>query len=689
MAVAVMSDKGEHGGNEQGASAASNRSAESQGTRRVDFLLLALFIVLGAWLRLDFMRAASFAIDADEAIVGLMARHIVEGREIPIFYYGQHYMGSLEALMVAGLFGIFGPSSIALQTAPLICALLLIPVMYAVGRILGGRVAGLVAALLTSIPPVGLVVWSVKARGGFIEILLLGAVSLLIALKWWRGGSYRLVYPSLLGLVLGVGFWTNNQILYFIGPLGIFTALYVIQGLLKRALSIGRFASVVVAGTVSFFIGSAPFWIYNLQNEFSSFGMYGSASAEQVLKHTQGLFSTALPVLLGAVHFWEVESAFPFSIAAAYTLYGAVFFAFFLARSSEWGELLRGRVDWARPIEIAPLIILFSCAIFVVSTYGWLVQAPRYLLPLYVPLFLVCGFVVAKLSPRRPQIAWALVSLLVLLNLASAYAGGRAVPGEPVVFKGQRVSRDHSELIHALSDLGITKVRTNYWIGYRLAFETGERVTFSIFGAPYQVRLPQYEEGREPSSYNRIPIVAVPAEAAVVRDVLQTLGYTFKEFPVSGYVLFHAITEGEASRPMPNPWAGVRLSAVGSRDPKAALDGDPSTRWGTGVHQSPGQSFRIDFAKPRKVAGLSYDLAGFLHDYPRGLRIELEKANGTRRTVLSELGYTKVSFYLKENRGISLYWPSEPIKAIILTQTKGDPVFDWSIAELYLYEPVR
>jgi hypothetical protein len=648
-----------------------------------------VFIVLGALLRLDFMRAASFVIDADEAIVGLMAKHIVEGKEIPIFYYGQHYMGSLEALMVAGLFRLFGPSAIALQTVPLVCALLLIPVMYAVGKQCGGRVVGLVAALLTSIPPVGLVVWSVKARGGFIEILLLGALALLIALRWWRQGSYRLVYPSFLGLVLGVGFWTNNQILYFIGPLGLFSALYLAQGLVQRQLSLSRLVLMVAVGTTAFFIGSSPFWIYNLQNDYASFGMYGSATAGQVLKHTQGLFSTALPVLLGAVHFWEVEAAYPYSVIVAYSVYGAIFLTLFVSRSSHWRALFQGRVEWSHPIEVAPLIIVFSCVIFVVSTYGWLVQAPRYLLPLYVPLFLVCGFIVAGLAKRSPRAASALTCLLVVLNIASAYAGGRAVPGEPVVFKGQRVSRDHSELIRALSNLGITKVRTNYWIGYRLAFETGEQVTFSIFGAPYQVRLPQYEEGRDPSSYNRTPIVAVPAEAAVVRDVLQTLGYTFTELSVSGYVLFHGITEGEPTRPMTNAWVGAQLSGFGSREPSDAVDGDSTTRWGTGTHQSPGQSFRIDFPTPRKVAGLSYDLAGFLHDYPRGLKIEVEGVNGNRRTVLSELGYSKVSFYLKENRGITLFWPSERIKSIILTQTKSDPVFDWSIAELYLYEPAH
>ena len=45
--------------------------------------------------------------NADEAIVALMARHINQGN-IPIFFYGQSYMGSLDAILVAIGFRIFG-----------------------------------------------------------------------------------------------------------------------------------------------------------------------------------------------------------------------------------------------------------------------------------------------------------------------------------------------------------------------------------------------------------------------------------------------------------------------------------------------------------------------------------------------------------------------------------------------------
>jgi hypothetical protein len=231
-------------------------------------------------------------------------------------------------------------------------------------------------------------------------------------------------------------------------------------------------------------------------------------------------------------------------------------------------------------------------------------------------------------------------------------------------------------------------VRTNYWIGYRLAFETDERITFSLFGAPYQLRLPQYEAAVARQQRNLAPILTVPAEAAVVRDVLASLGTSFTELPVGGYVLFHSLAERYRAQIVDLSSTTTRARGWGHRDVAAAIDGDPTTRWGTGAHQSPGQSFTIEFSKPRVLAGVMYELGVWLHDYPRGLEISLRTASGAVKSVLTEAQYDRAQIYLRENRGLSLLWPPEAVTSITLTQTKWDPVFDWSIAELYVYEPL-
>ena len=67
-------------------------------------LLTALLSVV---LKGCLLAAGSFPFHSDEAIVALMARHILQG-QWPAFFYGQAYMGSLDAALVALGFAAFG-----------------------------------------------------------------------------------------------------------------------------------------------------------------------------------------------------------------------------------------------------------------------------------------------------------------------------------------------------------------------------------------------------------------------------------------------------------------------------------------------------------------------------------------------------------------------------------------------------
>src|SRR5215207_5041232 len=53
--------------------------------------------------------------DADQAITGLMAKHLAEGRALPVFWYGQSYMLSVESWLAAPLFVMAGASVTALK----------------------------------------------------------------------------------------------------------------------------------------------------------------------------------------------------------------------------------------------------------------------------------------------------------------------------------------------------------------------------------------------------------------------------------------------------------------------------------------------------------------------------------------------------------------------------------------------
>ena len=57
-------------------------------------------LLLGLMWKLVLVSQEAFPFNADEAIVGLMGRHILVGAR-PIFFYGQAYMGALDAYLEA------------------------------------------------------------------------------------------------------------------------------------------------------------------------------------------------------------------------------------------------------------------------------------------------------------------------------------------------------------------------------------------------------------------------------------------------------------------------------------------------------------------------------------------------------------------------------------------------------------
>ncbi len=651
---------------------------------RSEWIFLAGLCVVAFLLRFDFMRAGGFVIDSDEAIVGLMARHIVEGGPVPTFYYGQHYMGSLEPLCAAALFYLFGSSNVTLQLTPLLFSLALIVLTYELGREVGGVVAARVAALLCAVPPVALVVWSYKARGGFIELLVIGAWAILMLLRWLKTDPLNLRLPAVISLLLGLGWWVNNQIIYFIAPIGAIGALYLFGSVRSRQLGLSRLLAVLILSGVCFMLGSAPYWIYNLARGFPSLGMFGFASPSEIGRYFVGLWTTALPIILGAKQFWNADPSLSGATVVVYLLYGVVFLTVLWSRRCSIAKLLKGEVDTRAQVEIFLMLIVCVCAVFSVSTFGWLSQAPRYLLPVYVGLFVVCGVWASALFRVSTVLGVGGVLAVLGVNVSSCYWGGRALPGEPVVFQRDRVQRDHADLNRVLISLGISLVRTNYWIGYRLAFETGERVKFLVLQEPRQVRIPEYERLPEGVSQDLVPLLLVPAERASFVGALSLLGYSFDERTIGEYVLIYNLKRPDL-RLAPLARAEVRqVSGSGAHPAGAALDGDQGTRWGTGASQREGQSFEVKFANPQSISAIEYDLGEWSQDYPRGLQIDSENARGEREVVLTNEQYQYLVEFWKG--GTFRFWFSpREARRVILSQTGTHPILDWSIAELRFF----
>ena len=204
-------------------------------TRR-DAVIALVFAVAAIVVRWPFIARGETLLHSDEAIVGLMAQDIAEGTRFPIYFYGQRYMGALEAYVIAALRPLFDDPITSLRLGPACFLGVLVALQYLMLTRWFGRGGGVIgaAALLAASPM--FVQWSISARGGYIEILVWGTA------LWWAYSEWYITrsahrrkrrHGAALGGIVGSGLWVNPTIAVFIAPM-------VVHALMNRPLDAAR-----------------------------------------------------------------------------------------------------------------------------------------------------------------------------------------------------------------------------------------------------------------------------------------------------------------------------------------------------------------------------------------------------------------------------------------------------------------
>ena len=192
-------------------------------TKRWPHAPLALAILLSLAARITLLIRTHAMIDGDEALVGIQAQRILQGAR-PVYFYGQAYMGSLEAYLAAGVFAVFGSSAWALRAIPIALSIALVALTWRLAWALLPRdarttplLAGL-AALVAAVPPVYDAVAQMRAWGGQIEVYVI-TLALLLATVELADRQRACAAPvelawrwAVWGLLAGLGFWINPLI---------------------------------------------------------------------------------------------------------------------------------------------------------------------------------------------------------------------------------------------------------------------------------------------------------------------------------------------------------------------------------------------------------------------------------------------------------------------------------------------
>ncbi len=141
-------------------------------TRLLRYMSLVLLVGV-VLIRLVIILWAGSIPDADECVVGLMARHIANDGAHPLYFYGQGYAAGagLESHLLVVVFYVFGSSAVSFQVTGLFLWIGFLLVSWRVGGFFLGPRSGYISLMLMACAP-GMAEWGMKLRGGYLPALL-------------------------------------------------------------------------------------------------------------------------------------------------------------------------------------------------------------------------------------------------------------------------------------------------------------------------------------------------------------------------------------------------------------------------------------------------------------------------------------------------------------------------------------
>lgn len=274
-----------------------------------------LIIALGVVLRIVLIAWGWPHSNADVDTMGIMAMHIASKGEHPIFFYGQNYMGTLQAYLAVAFFHLFGISVFSLRLGSVLFFTLFLVIMYCLTSLLYTKKLALITLVLLSLGSSIMLYTEIAGLAGYLELLFFG--SLLLLLASWLALSYdqytspnRRLWRSIAygcwGLAAGLGFWSDFLMFVFILVSGLLLVLFCWRELLQFA---------VLPLVLGLIIGSFPLIIYNLHappgqntlNVLSSLHYAGSVELAKIQAHNliplepelQGTMLISLPAATG------------------------------------------------------------------------------------------------------------------------------------------------------------------------------------------------------------------------------------------------------------------------------------------------------------------------------------------------------------------------------------------------------
>ena len=430
----------------------------------LDRLGLAALILLGAASRVWVLVAAG-QLSSDEAIPGLMARHIVTHAELPVFYWGQDYFGAAEAYLIAGLFAVFGFWPWLIFVPAFLASLALIPLTWAVAAAIAPRPAGLIAALPLAVAPPVLSGILTNSGGGFSLAFALEWAALLCILRASsaldRGGPCSVArrWVALYSLLTGVAIWIWQPALVALPPL--------LGVVLIRHRSLRR-PTLLVAAAALAGLGLAPALVYNATRNWPTLSALARKSTEAQLPGTDLASQLAA---FGSLA-WVALGGGDESVGDANPVQAALLVAGLVVVPLAFGvAALRRHTPAFGTRAVSVGLLLLATAPHTAAAY----EGARYLVPLVLCAASLTG---ALLATAGGLVRHGRVAAVVLACVCFGVANLSLYPSAPALLGAPDLAAigETRLALAALQQRGLRTGYADYWAAYPITYLSAEQI---------------------------------------------------------------------------------------------------------------------------------------------------------------------------------------------------------------------
>lgn len=429
---------------------------------------MTALVAVGVAFRLWLNARAGWRIEYDEAMLGLMARGILDGQH-SAFIPAQPTLGTLEVYLLAGLFALFGPSAAVMRAESLLYAIVYIVGIGWAARLAFDRPTGLAAALMAAIVPMYAVTVGGKIWGGTMSTLIFGVLLIAVTIATTRATRHRGRWFAALGLLAGVMFWTAFLSAYFLLPVAVIIAAWLLH---QRRDAGWRAFGWVTVSLVAFMLGSAPFWWHNATHNWETFRLTlggGHSSPDQLRAIAAHLWADIIPRLASGDPAWGGLGASARRLMGWLYIGGAAYLMWAgVARRTLAAALL------ALVTVAVPLIYISSdFARNALNPYG-IDATGRYVLMWHAVWPIGAAALAITLGRRWRIVGAGLLALMVTLNLLGAMAAHPLRPFDSPYY--DRQPDDLAPVIAALDASDVQYVWTDVGLAQLLMFYTDERI---------------------------------------------------------------------------------------------------------------------------------------------------------------------------------------------------------------------